>query len=223
MSAHSGPKVETAGLVSLLSNINTKVTLGANSIKDVVNNTSPTATGLSYEANNKTYYFNGAASITLPYVASMNFNNSQTIMMWIKPTDTTDARRNPYNQAYGGGGTITFETSRQFNYIWGTTGTDGATYTSLTSSFTVARNETAHIAVSRNATTTSWYKNGVLSNSMANPYPTTTLTGTSPIVIGSGYAGAYIGYIYSFKVYSKALSATEIRQNFNALRGRFGL
>ena len=223
MSAHAGPKVETAGLVSLLSNINPKVTLGANSIKDVVNKSAPITTGLSYEANNKTYYFNGTSSITLPYVASMNFNNSQTIMMWIKPTDTTDARRNPYNQAYGGGGTITFEISRQFNYIWGTTGTNVAPYTSLISSFTVGRNETAHIAVTRNASTISWYKNGVLSNSMANPYPTTTLTGTSPIVIGSGYAGAYIGYIHSFKVYSLALSASQIKQNFSALRSRFGI
>jgi hypothetical protein len=223
MSAFSGPNVETTGLISMLSNKNPKVTLGSNVIKDIVNNSATTTSGLSYEGDNKTYYFNGSSSITLPYVSSMNFNNSQTIMMWIKPTDTTDARRNPYNQAYGGAGTITFEPSRQFNYFWGTTGTDGITYTSITSSFTVARNETAHIAITRNSTTTSWYKNGVLTNSVANPYATTTLTGTSPIIIGSGYAGGYIGYIYSFKVYNSALSATKIKQNFNALRGRFGI
>lgn len=222
MAAHSGPKIETTGLVALLSNINTKVTTGSNVIKDVVNKTSSTASNLAYEGDNKTYYFNGSSFITLPYSAAMNFNSNQTIGMWIKPTDTTDARRNPYNQAYAGGGTITFETTRNFNYYWGTGGGDNSPYTSITSSFTVARNETAHIMLVRSPTTVSWYKNGVLSNSVANSYATTT-TGTSPIIIGSGYAGAFIGYIYSFKVYSQALTDAQVRQNFNALRGRFGI
>jgi len=31
------------------------------------------------------------------------------------------------------------------------------------------------------------------------------------------------GNIYSIKIYNRALTSAEIRQNFNALRGRFGI
>jgi hypothetical protein len=46
----------------------------------------------------------------------------------------------------------------------------------------------------------------------------------SPDYIGRGYGGFYYqGNIANCKFYDRSLSATEIQQNFNALRGRFGL
>jgi hypothetical protein len=33
----------------------------------------------------------------------------------------------------------------------------------------------------------------------------------------------FTGRISSVKIYSKGLSASEVRQNFNALRGRYGV
>jgi len=38
-----------------------------------------------------------------------------------------------------------------------------------------------------------------------------------------GSAGYFPGYIPITKIYNRALSATEVTQNFNALRGRYGL
>jgi hypothetical protein len=48
---------------------------------------------------------------------------------------------------------------------------------------------------------------------------------TSGPVLGSGYPGSehFNGRIYSFTCYNRALSATEIMQNYNATKGRFGL
>jgi hypothetical protein len=48
---------------------------------------------------------------------------------------------------------------------------------------------------------------------------------TSGPVLGSGYPGSehFNGRIYSFTCYNRALSATEILQNYNATKSRFGL
>lgn len=51
---------------------------------------------------------------------------------------------------------------------------------------------------------------------------------TQTVRIGSGYSPAntnypFTGNISNFKVYDKVLSATEITQNFNAVKTRFGL
>ena len=53
----------------------------------------------------------------------------------------------------------------------------------------------------------------------------TILNNTSIKVIGSGTAGGQLlpGNISQLNLYSRALSATEVTQNFNALRGRFGI
>ena len=41
--------------------------------------------------------------------------------------------------------------------------------------------------------------------------------------IGSSYRGEFIGDISIFRVYNAVLTASEIEQNFNVLRGRFGI
>jgi len=49
-------------------------------------------------------------------------------------------------------------------------------------------------------------------------------TTTSPIQLASSKYGAQSACSFSnFKIYNRALSATEITQNFNALRGRYGI
>jgi hypothetical protein len=49
-------------------------------------------------------------------------------------------------------------------------------------------------------------------------------TTTSPIRLASDkYGNVGAANISSFKIYNRALSATEITQNYNALRGRYGL
>lgn len=50
-------------------------------------------------------------------------------------------------------------------------------------------------------------------------------TRTSPIVIGGGSSGfyRYSGSIGLARMYNRELSATEIRQNFEAVRGRYGI
>jgi hypothetical protein len=177
-------------------------------------------------ANGGSLVFDGTDDyITIPFNAStMDFSLAQTICMWIKPTTGSNtARRNPYNQAYGGPGTLTYETDGTISYYFGTNGGNSSPYVGRGSGFTIAANETAFISVTRNQVTNvcNWYKNGVLiTTSDAGGYATTA-NGTSPIWIGDGYVNGFLGNIYDCKVYNRALTASEIQQNYNALKSRY--
>jgi hypothetical protein len=68
------------------------------------------------------------------------------------------------------------------------------------------------------------YKNGVLENSrtdvVVDTYPSLN---TNMYIAGDGSSGGSNGSIYNFRIYRKALSATEVLQNYNAQKSRFGL
>jgi hypothetical protein len=72
-------------------------------------------------------------------------------------------------------------------------------------------------------TTNGWklYLNGTQESTSSS---TTTFTGNGEILIGS-FAGGnlFTGRIAGTQVYSKVLTASEVLQNFNALRGRYGI
>ena len=165
--------------------------------------------------------------INIPFNAStMDFSLAQTICMWIKPiTGSNTARRNPYNQAYGGSGTLTYEINQTITYYFGTNGGDGLPYSEVSSGFTIAANELVFISVTRDQATNSckWYKNAQLfTNGTAGGYASTA-NGTSSILIGDGYVSGFLGNIYDCKVYNRALTAQEIQQNFIATKGRYGI
>ena len=177
--------------------------------------------------------FDGSSFITsstgtyaqLNYSSSIaDFSLAQTICMWIKPaTGVAAVRRNPYNQAYGGPGTITHEISYAFTYYYGTNGYNGTPYQGKSSTFTVVPGELAFICVNRDQTAnkTKWYKNGIQTNeSDAGGYPATA-NGANPIIIGRGYTTNFAGNIYNCMVYNRALTASEILKNYNATKGRY--
>jgi hypothetical protein len=68
------------------------------------------------------------------------------------------------------------------------------------------------------------YINGVLVGQLS--LGADTIGSGNGILIGRGFFGGvknYHGRVGFVRVYNRALSATEIQQNFNALRGRYGL
>lgn len=212
---------------------NSRQNANANSVIDLTSNLNNGSFANTYKftANSSGgFVFDGLAAtnsyINIPYNSTtMDFSKAQTICMWLKPhTGSNTARRNPYNQAYGGPGTITYEINKTFTYYFGTNGENALPYTERNSIFTVEPNEIAMISITRDQTanTFAWFKNGQLIGSTHASYPSVA-NGTSPIRIGSGYAGYFLGEIYECKVYNRALSAQEIKQYFNAYRGRYGL
>jgi hypothetical protein len=79
-----------------------------------------------------------------------------------------------------------------------------------------------HVVATYDGTTLRLYRNGVQLNSTTS---TGNITNTSKTLeIGRRGGGSYFnGRLNGQKVYNKALSASEIQQNFNALKGRFGI
>jgi hypothetical protein len=147
-----------------------------------------------------TALFDGSSSLVIAHdPQSMDFSKAQTVSMRLTPSVLNSTRRNPYNQAYGGPGTWTLEGNvgnpGQINYYFGTTGGNSGPYTYIRSSIIGSANETVHVTSIRDQTknTSAWYINGSLDvTDNAGGY-SSTANGTSPIILGDGYAGTYAG------------------------------
>jgi len=73
-----------------------------------------------------------------------------------------------------------------------------------------------------------FYKNGSLHSStsgLPTDIPNTNPTNTGQLFNGHtrGDNMQFRGYCNTYKIYNRAISAGEVQQNFNALRGRFGI
>jgi hypothetical protein len=96
-------------------------------------------------------------------------------------------------------------------------------WSTVASSSTLSLNTWYYGAVTFN-TTNGWvlYLNGYQENTNAS---TTTFTGNGEILVGAYGTGSncFTGRVASVSIYNRILSASEILQNFNATRGRFGI
>lgn len=177
-----------------------------------------------FDEQNKTMTFNGSNTYArIPHNSSkMDFRYGQTIAMWLKPgSGANNLRRNPYDQAYGGPGTITHESNGTFNYYFGTNGGNGSSYAGRTSSFSVIPGEEAFIVVTRDQATNTvkWYKNGQLLDTLDAGGYSQTANGSNPITIGSGYTGhKFIGEINYVSTHNRALTEAEVQRLYNATK-----
>lgn len=79
---------------------------------------------------------------------------------------------------------------------------------------------------SSNANSTLTYVNGVLYSNLSLGAASSSLSNGNGYLIGRGYYGGTVNYngrVAYLKVYNRVLTPDEITQNFNAMRGRFGL
>jgi hypothetical protein len=166
--------------------------------------------------------FNGTNQAVTYNIGDINFDREQTIIIALKKTGNFANRQTVWNQNYGGYGTINHEPNNIIRYYWGTAGADNFPYDEENSSFTVENNELAVVAVTRNSSSVTFYKNGVQYNSKVNTFGR-VVAGSTTLTIGAGYAGSYSGNIYYVAAYNRSLTAAEIKQNYDAIKGRLGL
>ena len=163
---------------------------------------------------------------------SLKITGDQTIEMWLKPTSFS-ARRNPYNKAYGGEGTITQETNGVLNYYWGTCGGNCSPYQLLSSVTALSLNKWSHVLITRYISDAvpanrylKWFINGKKTNTGVPSYSAATVSAAS-LLIGDGYVDPYSGLIDEVRIYNGALSITRVQQNYysglNKLLVRNGL
>jgi hypothetical protein len=116
-------------------------------------------------------------------------------------------------------GFIYTDTGGSFSYIWNND-TNTFSYSSAVNS---ANQTWAMATLTITSTEVKWYLNGILQHSRTYGHSSTTI---SNLYIGSdaGVAGRYYnGRIAMCQIYNRALTSTDILQNFNATRGRYGV
>jgi hypothetical protein len=202
------------------------------SIQELLQNAGNTWYDVSGNNNNCTFYnlpttysgyytFNGSSNYgTVINNSTLNFSSAQTLQIVMRHSYTS-GRKNPWDQAYAGYGTWTHEQGDSISQYFGNGGANNEPYIDV-SSATTPRNVWSVMCAVRSTSTFNWYINGVLSATTANPYGVLANTAAN-ITIGNGYAGYWQGDMAMVTAYTRALSANEVLQNFNALRGRYGI
>jgi hypothetical protein len=164
---------------------------------------------------------------TVPYNSDLNLTDTVSLETWVKYTTTTN--------------TVLIEKSNDnshyqlqiFNSSQGSPGIAGQLVFMLQPNSSnwvlpgiVTNDNNWHHVVGtydRSTTTAKIYIDGILKNT--NPSISTGPTSnTQPLLIGSrsGAAG-FGGSISGIKIYNRALIASEVQQNYNATKTRFGL
>jgi hypothetical protein len=166
------------------------------------------------------------------YVAGGNlgsFYSQGTISYWMYST-AVENYRNPFTTNYNGVNVgIRFEqytTASPYGGFSVVIGNDAGTYLgySYSPSAILTVNSWYNVVLVWNTVTNKaiGYLNGVLKFDESHTYWATTLPA---IAIGNGFSSAryFKGNVSSVEIYNKALTATEVLQNYNATKTRFGL
>jgi len=185
-------------------------------IVDLTGNNTLTASSLTYASDN-TFSFNGSNDkITLNTNTLISGTSNYTIDVAFKTSAAgTDYIFGNYGTTAGAGGGLEYYVwqSKLNNYIAGNT----------QSGTTLNLNQWYIASVTRSGSTITHYLNGVADGSNTNA---ASISATNPFTIGNGHdytSEAFGGTIGVIKVYNRALSAAEVKQNFQALRGRYGI
>jgi hypothetical protein len=179
-------------------------------------------------ANQGSFFFNASNYIVCAHNSSLNLSNAITVIAWIKRTHNTGTMGfNGYKgivdkgrDNYGAWSMSCDEylADNLMNFRCRISGTNRA----LRANNTYTSNIWTQIVGTYNGTTLALYQNAQLDNS-AN-YSGTIGTNSVGVYVGSSNDNLYFsGSIAQVSIYNVALSASEILQNYNAQKSRFGL
>jgi hypothetical protein len=172
-------------------------------------------------ANGGSFSFDGVDDYVLVNTA---FNNTAgTWSCWFKATDITREggayNRRLMHQSNGTNGLYRIDLDQGIGDVritsdfWPVLVTSG-----------IVVNTWYHVAATYNGTTVSLYLNGVLKSSVSQTSQVNTLAAS--LAIGRmNYTNLarFIGNIPIVQIYNRALTAAEVKQNFDAHRSRFGI
>ena len=194
-------------------------------IRDLTQNNTLTASSLTYGSDG-TFSFNGSSdSIIFPENSALN-TQTPTVEVWVKTNATSQngfwfekGNVNTQYSLFQEGSVIQWR--QYFSSGQGLTNlsTTTASYMNTSNWYQVVGTFTSGSRI--------LYINGVQVNSDSQAGTINTNTNGSSIGVYGGYNGGrgyyYNGSIAIVRIYNRVLSAAEIKQNFQALRGRFGI
>jgi len=186
-------------------------------ILDLTNNNTLTATNLAYASDN-TFSFSGSNSyITAPSSSTVAFGAGDfTIGCWIYPS-TVSGYTHMIALPDQGTFALKSETGTGNIYFY----TPGWTSYGSTPGWTLTANAWNYVVFTRSASVGYAYLNGVSYGSKTG----FTNSFTAQILnIHNGWLTEFVDCkLPTAQIYNRALTATEVAQNFNALRSRYGI
>ena len=223
--SHS-PRIVTDNLVLALDAANTKSYGGSGTTWSDLsgNGTDGTISGATHTSGTDGYFdFDGTDDYVETTSGWTNFGTDPfTIEVWYKTSSASQYETLVGNAPGGGTGTFQLDYNGSNNLRF-TTSTNSGEY--VDSSISLSVGVWKQVVVVREGTGTNQFK--IYSNGDLNTTGTfnVNLNSSAQLRIGRNRGGVYYydGEISNVKVYTKALSATEVAQNFNALRGRYGI
>ena len=225
MAISRGPKTTTNGLVLCLDAADKNSYPGTGTTWTDVSNTGNNSTltnGPTFSnANGGCIVFDGVDDyVNVPYNASkISFpSNNATICVWYRVSTVGDGYGALVTQrSVTGSGIQSYMISTRLYADGG--GTAGVSSNTVIPNGTIAFGV---IVYDKTNSLLKLYVNGVYDNQVSY---TGNIQDTYPIQLGNGAFGdgPFPGNIYLASVYNRALTASEIQQNYNATKSRFGL
>jgi hypothetical protein len=194
-----------------------------NNIIDLTTTNTVVANNLTYAANG-TFYFNGTNnSIVVAHSAAINTTSDMTIAAWINVTNYSS-----YRSICGKVAATSIPASYDY-YLNSSSGNptfvrgNSSSYGIVYAASAPTTNVWQHVAVTMAGSTVTHFLNS--SNNGSGTITTNISDAGLELRIGSRYSNDIfmLGHIANLQIYNRALSAQEIRQNYIALKGRFGL
>lgn len=237
MAVYSGPKIANNGLVLHLDAANPKSYPGSGTIWNdlTINKRQISSSGLTYNTNQGgalNMPTGGELLTIVPTTEQANILASQdfSIETVVKSTNVVYPRsRHPLYV----NDTVTAATTKGWSAGHASTATqieiracDGVNLANGYIQHSVQEATTYHrvFTISRaSGLLTTYYVNGVQIGQVNAPSVTGTIYSSGNIVFGNVWGWRFIGDIYLIKVYNRVLSLAEIQQNYEALRGRYGI
>ena len=184
-------------------------------ILDWTGNNTVTASSLTYNSDG-TFSFNGSSNyVQISKPLSGGVSTPFTLMAWAKSSTLSG-----WQTVLGTNGTYRQIGFNGSNFYWGGNGGGGNLF--VTGGSGLSTNTWYHLAFTFDGTTGYGYLNGT--QTTGNIGSNGGTIGINMLSAYSGGGGEYLnGSIGAAYIYDRALTATEVRQNFNALRGRYGL
>lgn len=215
-----GPRIVTNGLVLCLDAGNSKSYPGTGTLWSDLSgngNNGTLISGPTYSSSNRgSVVFDGVDDYVSGSIPTIN---SWSICLWYLSTDITSKLVfYPFSgtttaTGLGFGGTFDVTTNNRWYFF------DGVNVMS-SSNTAIKTNIWYYLVVTKNSTTYNLYTNGSLSLSSTG----VDLSLTQYNLGRRGTANFYVtGNISQSLIYNRAVTASEITQNYNALKGRFGL
>ena len=226
MATNYNPRIVTDGLVLALDAGNTKSYPGSGTTWTDLSGSGNTGTltnGPTYSSSNGgSIVFDGVDDYVTSFPSQLSGTGSNTINVWFRTTSTSRFGLCGIRGGAPTGWVFTINRTTAGNLTYFHT---GGSILEVAAGITTNTWYCATSTYNVSSATATLYLNG---NQIGSPLSSFTAISSSTFngVVGAEdyiFSNKLVGNIAQVQIYNRALTAAEIQQNFNALRGRFGI